>query len=63
MADNNRENSESQTLSHQDEIGAEKETVPSYHAPTLTTFGTLAELVQVNPGSGSDGGTGDCQHR
>ena len=62
MTNNDREKSESQTTGNADEIGAAKETAHPYHAPTLTTFGTLAELVQNNPGGGSDGGTGDCQH-
>jgi len=63
MVDNNREESGSQTLENPGEIGAAKETALSYHAPTLTSFGSLAELVKVNPGGGSDGGSGDCQHR
>jgi hypothetical protein len=31
-----------------------------YHAPTLTNFGSLVELVQRNPGRGGDGGAADC---
>lgn len=58
MIDNDREVSESQTSGNP----ATSEETPSYHSPTLTSFGALAELVQVNPGSGSDGGIGDCQH-
>ena len=33
-----------------------------YHSPKFVFYGQLAELVQVNPATGSDGGTGDCQH-
>jgi hypothetical protein len=33
-----------------------------YHQPDLVYYGRLAELVQINPSAGSDGGTGDCQH-
>jgi hypothetical protein len=62
MADNDREKSGSQTSGNPGEPGVAEETAPSYHAPTLTSFGALAELVQVNPSVGSDGGVGDCQH-
>jgi hypothetical protein len=33
-----------------------------YHQPSLVYYGKLAELVQINPAAGSDGGTADCQH-
>ena len=33
-----------------------------YHSPTLRTYGGLAELVQFNPGTGTDGGLADCSH-
>ncbi len=37
-------------------------TVP-YHTPTLRVYGGLAELVQFNPGMGTDGsGLADCSH-
>jgi hypothetical protein len=62
MADNDREKPGSQTSGNPGELGTGEETAPSYHAPTLTSYGALAELVKVNPSTGSDGGTGDCQH-
>jgi hypothetical protein len=44
-------------------IDADVAKAPStYHAPNFVHYGALAELVQINPGSGPDGGTGDCQH-
>jgi hypothetical protein len=58
MTENNREKSESQTTGNP----ATEDKTPSYHAPTLTSYGPLAELVKNNPAVGSDGGTGDCQH-
>lgn len=34
-----------------------------YHKPALQHFGSLAELVQVNPGTGADGAVlPDCTH-
>lgn len=33
-----------------------------YHAPTFVHYGALAELVRINPSTGPDGGTADCQH-
>ena len=62
MAANDREESESQAHGNPSNIKAAQETALPYHTPTLTTFGTLAELVQNNPSGGSDGGVGDCQH-
>jgi hypothetical protein len=62
MANNDNEKLEANASSNVGDSGATKETALAYHAPALTTFGTLAELVQNNPSGGSDGGTGDCQH-
>jgi len=62
MPIHDREKSEPQTPGNASNVKAAEETALSYHPPTLTTFGTLAELVQNNPSGGSDGGTGDCQH-
>jgi len=33
-----------------------------YHKPSFVYYGKLAELVQIHPSVGSDGGVGDCQH-
>jgi hypothetical protein len=60
MADNDLEKSQAETSGDAGENGTAA--TPTYHAPTLTSFGALAELVQVNPSTGPDGGTGDCQH-
>ena len=62
MAINDRETTESQTRGNHSTSKAAEGTALPYHTPALTTFGTLAELVQNNPSGGSDGGTGDCQH-
>lgn len=38
----------------------EKVEKKSYSKPELKKFGGLSELVQFNPGVGSDGGIADC---
>jgi len=41
----------------------EKAGLLPYHAPTLQSYGGLAELVRHNPGHGPDGGPiADCTH-
>jgi hypothetical protein len=38
------------------------ERIRQYHTPTFVHYGELSQLVQNNPSTGSDGGSGDCQH-
>jgi len=61
MVNNDSKNSMSNTdaASASEEISNK---LHEYHSPKFVFYGRLAELVQVNPSAGSDGGTGDCQH-
>jgi hypothetical protein len=59
MAKNEAENKLPKTTGNEPEGKAGQN---QYHAPSLVHYGALAELVQVNPSVGPDGGTADCQH-
>ena len=53
------EKTESWIVVEQVEAKHSEELMP-YHPPALQRYGGLAELVQVNPGVGTDGGVFDC---
>jgi hypothetical protein len=61
IGDNTNKTTVKKTTSGECENELEQELHP-YHTPVLVHYGGLAELVQVNPAAGSDGGVGDCQH-
>jgi hypothetical protein len=58
---NDRANDNVKNLHLHTEAGSDQDRHP-YHNPTLVHYGNLAELVQIHPALGSDGGIGDCQH-
>ncbi len=41
-------------------VNQQEETKKEYTSPELKKYGSLSELVQFNPGVGSDGGIADC---